>query len=69
MKGYKAFKKGLICDPTGQNPFQYAENTVFETDTAEPCVRALNETLRETGGKIDYSKINDEYFEDVFQGG
>ena len=37
MKGYKAFKKGLICDPTGQNPFQYAENTVFETDTAEPC--------------------------------
>ena len=37
MKGYKAFKKGLICDPTGKNPFQYAENTVFETDTAELC--------------------------------
>lgn len=37
MKGYKAFKKGLIRDPTGKNPFQYAENTVFETDTAEPC--------------------------------
>lgn len=37
MKGYKAFKKGLICDPTGENPFQYAENTVFETDTAELC--------------------------------
>ena len=32
MRGYKAFKKGLICDPTGQNPFQYSENTVFETD-------------------------------------
>ena len=32
MKGYKAFKKGLICDPTGKNPFQYAENTAFETD-------------------------------------
>ena len=30
MKGYKAFKKGLICDPTGKNPFQYAENTIFE---------------------------------------
>lgn len=30
MKGYKAFKKGLICDPTGHNPYQYAENTVFE---------------------------------------
>ena len=28
MKGYKAFKKGLIFDPTGKNPFQYAENTI-----------------------------------------
>lgn len=28
MKGYKAFKKGLICGPTGKNPFQYAENTI-----------------------------------------
>ena len=37
MKGYKAFKKGLICDPTGKNSFQYAEDTVFETDTAELC--------------------------------
>ena len=32
MKGYKAFKKGLICDPTGNKPFQFAENTVFEQD-------------------------------------
>ena len=32
MKGYKAFKKGLICDPTGHNPFQYAENTIFEQE-------------------------------------
>ena len=38
MKGYKAFKKGLICDPTGNNPFQFAENTVFETEEeANPC--------------------------------
>lgn len=38
MKGYKAFKKGMICDPTGQNPFQYAENTVYEQDEeAEIC--------------------------------
>ena len=37
MKGYKAFKKGLICDPTGKNPKQYAENTVFEESTAAPC--------------------------------
>ena len=30
MNGYKAFEKGLICNPTGKKPFQYAENTVFE---------------------------------------
>lgn len=42
MKGYKAFKKGLICDPTGKKPFQYAENTVFETDTAEPCMSGFH---------------------------
>lgn len=35
MKGYKAFKKGMICDPTGKAPKQYAENTVFEEETAE----------------------------------
>ena len=37
MKGYKAFKKGLICDPTGKKPFQFAENTVFEERKAEVC--------------------------------
>ena len=37
MKGFKAFKKGLICDPTGKSPFQYAENTVFE-QTDEPTI-------------------------------
>ena len=37
MKGYKAFKKGLICDPTDKNPFQYAENTTFEESDAKIC--------------------------------
>ena len=37
MKGYKAFKKGLICDPTGNKPFQFAENTIFEERKAEVC--------------------------------
>lgn len=32
MKGYKAFKKGMIC-----NGKQYAENTVFEEDEAKIC--------------------------------
>lgn len=48
---------GLICDYCTDN------------DIGRPCVRALNCMLRETGGKIDYSKIDEEYFEDVFQGG
>ena len=37
MKGYKAFNPGLICDPTGKKPFQFAENTVFEEPEANIC--------------------------------
>ena len=37
MKGYKAFSKGLVCAPDKTKPFQFAENTVFETDEAEIC--------------------------------
>ena len=36
-KGYKGFKKGLICDPADKNPFQYAENTTFEESDAKIC--------------------------------
>ncbi|HCT17499.1 MAG TPA: hypothetical protein DIW36_09075, partial [Ruminococcaceae bacterium] len=36
-KGYKGFKKGLICDPTGKKAFQYAENTTFEEPDAKIC--------------------------------
>ena len=31
-KGYKAFKKGLVCAPDKNHVKQYAENTVFEED-------------------------------------
>lgn len=37
MKGYKAFRKGMICAPDKQHVKQYAENTVFEEDSAEVC--------------------------------
>ena len=37
MKGYKAFKKGLICDPTGKNPCQYEENSIKEFGEAKIC--------------------------------
>ena len=37
MKGYKGFKPGLICKDK-----QYAENTVFKEDKAEPCVKGMH---------------------------
>ena len=37
MKGYKGFSKGLVC--RGK---QYAENTVFEEDTAEICKSGMH---------------------------
>ena len=37
MKGYKAFEKGLVC--RGK---QYAENTVFEEDSAEICKSGMH---------------------------
>ena len=37
MKGYKAFKKGMICHGK-----QYRENTVFEEDVAEICKRGMH---------------------------
>lgn len=37
MKGYKAFEKGMICKGK-----QYAENTVFEEDTAEICQSGMH---------------------------
>ena len=37
MKGFKAFEKGLIC--RGK---QYAENTVFEEETAEICESGMH---------------------------
>ena len=41
VKGYKAYKKGLICEPNG-NRKQYAENTVFEEDTAKICSKGMH---------------------------
>ena len=37
MKGYKGFKPGLVCRDK-----QYAENTVFKEDKAEPCASGMH---------------------------
>ena len=54
MKGYKAFEKGLIC--RGK---QYAENTVFEEDTAVICHSGMHfcKNLLDT---LDYYPLIDE---------
>ena len=41
VKGYKAYKKGLICEPNG-NRKQYAENTIFEEDAAQICSKGMH---------------------------
>ena len=42
MKGYKAFRKGMICAPDKQHVKQYAENTVYEEDSAEVCKKGMH---------------------------
>ena len=42
MKGYKAFRKGMVCAPDKQHVKQYAENTVFEEDSAELCKKGMH---------------------------
>lgn len=37
MKGYKAFKKGMVCRDK-----QYKENTIFEEENAEICQRGMH---------------------------
>ena len=60
MKGYKAFKKGMICDPTGHNPYQYAENTVFEQkEEADICNSGFH-FCKEPLNVLDYYPLVDE---------
>ena len=60
MKGYKAFKKGLVCDPTGKKPYQYAENTVFEQeDEAVICNKGFH-FCKEPLDVLDYYPLVDE---------
>ena len=60
LKGYKAFKKGLVCDPTGNKPFQYAENTVFEQEeSAEICHRGFH-FCKNPLGVLDYYPLVNE---------
>ena len=58
MKGYKAYKKGLICEPNG-NKKQYAENTVFEEDTTEICSKGMH-FCKDPLAVLDYYPLVDE---------
>ena len=58
MKGYKGFKKGLICNPNGK-PKQYAENTVFEEDSAVICQSGMHYCVNPLD-VLDYYPLIDE---------
>ena len=54
MKGYKAFKKGLICKDK-----QYKENTIFEEEKAEICKAGLH-FCKEPLEVLEYYPLVDE---------
>ena len=54
MKGYKAFKKGLICRDK-----QYAENTVFEEKEAVVCEKGMH-FCKEPLAVLDYYPLVDD---------
>ena len=54
MKGYKGFEKGLVC--RGK---QYAENTVFEEDSAEICKSGMHFCENPFDVLNYYSFVND----------
>ena len=54
MKGYKAFEKGMICKGK-----QYAENTVFEEETAEICKSGMH-FCKNPLDVLDYYPLVDE---------
>ena len=58
IKGYKGFKKGLICSPNGK-PKQYAENTVFEEDSAVICHSGMHYCVNPLD-VLDYYPLIDE---------
>lgn len=59
MKGYKAFRKGMICAPDKQHMKQYAENTVFEEDSAEVCKKGMH-FCKDPLAVLDYYPLVDE---------
>ena len=53
MKGYKGFRKGLICKSK-----QYAENTIFEESEANICVNGMH-FCKNTMDVLDYYPLID----------
>ena len=59
MKGYKAFRKGMVCAPDKQHVKQYAKNTVFEEDSAELCKKGMH-FCKDPLAVLDYYPLVDE---------
>ncbi|MEG2081361.1 MAG: hypothetical protein RRZ68_07370, partial [Oscillospiraceae bacterium] len=56
---YKAFKKGLICEPRSGNKKQYAENTTFEEYNANICKSGMH-FCKEPLEVLEYYPLVDE---------
>ena len=54
-KGFKGFKPGLVCKNK-----QYAENTVFEEDTAEICRRGMHYCVNPFDVLDHYNLVNND---------
>lgn len=61
-------KKSIDADTEHYGKCGYGSICDFCSDNSygRPCVRALNEMLKETNIQIDYNNISDEYFEMIF---
>ena len=65
MKGYKSYKRGLVCEPNG-NKKQYKENAVYEENEAIVCRSGMHFCANPLD-VLDYHPLIDEdgYFSDI----
>ena len=65
MKGYKAYQRGLICEPDG-NKKQYKENTVYEENEAIVCHSGMHFCANPLDVLYYYPLIDDDgHFSDI----
>ena len=59
-KGYKAFKKGMICAPDEEHVKQYAENTTYEEEGGSICNEGMMHYCVNPFDVLDYYPLIDD---------